>query len=193
MGSDHSEQLQPADYVGRLFDLPSVNLRPFRTPITELWKSAPHSLRQRASRPMRPAQKALWDVLRQPEQLGCPVHFNVPIWFPWEEVGTEPGDEVGYVLDFLIPEYGVNVQVDPWDPVFDSEGWPEFDFDAQPDHPYNEEREPILCECRGIETVRYWDQSVDEVGAEEICVELRRELGIGCPAWLKRNSEKYKL
>jgi len=44
-----------------------------------------------------------------------------------------------------------------------------------------------------METVPDRDQCVDELGPEEICVELRSELGIGCPAWLKRDSEKYKL
>ena len=158
--------------------MPGVSLRPFERSISELWRTAPTRLRKRASRPFTPEQRAVWEVFRDHKRLGTEAVPNVPLWIDEHELG--------YVLDFLLPEYGLNVQIDRWEPSFDEEEPPDVDIDAEPDHPYNEERKFALLECRGIESVHFWDDVVREFGGEEICAEVRKELGFGRPPWLTR-------
>ena len=179
------EELTPAQawagqYVGRLWDMPLVSLKAVELPIAEFWERAPPALRERARQPMTPVQQALWEVIRDPKRLGTEAVAMVPAWVP--------EFEAGYVLHFLLPEYGVNVQIDPWLPEYEQEGLPDVDFDEDPDHPYNESREEDLREAFGIETVQFWDTAVLEMGAEEACNEIRRELGFGRPPWLERMS-----
>ena len=174
-----SEQEWAEEYLGRLWILPGVSLRPVDRPIAELWRTAPGWLRRRASRPFTEAQREVWRVVRDPQRLGTEALPNVPFWIEEERVG--------YVLDFLLPEYGVNVQIDAWHPSYEEEELPAFDPVADPDHPYNEERTAVLGAC-GIEELRYWDGFVREFGADEVCAEIRRELGFGRPPWLSRTS-----
>ncbi|HEX5135644.1 MAG TPA: hypothetical protein VFY93_01635 [Planctomycetota bacterium] len=86
------------------------------------------------------------------------------------------------------PGNGVNVQIDPWLPEYDQEELPDIDPDADPNNPYNESRDEDLREAFGIETCRFWDAAVREMGVEETCEEIRRELGFGRPPWLHRMS-----
>jgi len=172
------EQQWASQYVGRLWDLPLVSLQPVRLPISEFWKRAPPALRERARQPMTPLQKALWDVIRDPKRLGTEAVPMVPAWV--EEY------EAGYVMQFLLPEYGVNVQIDPWRPEYEKPELPDIDMEADPDNPYNESRDGDLCEAFGIETCHFWDTAVKEMGVEETCEEIRRELGFGRPPWLRR-------
>ncbi len=177
------EELTPAQawagqYVGRLWDLPLVSLQTVKVPIAEFWERAPPALRERAKRRMTPVQQALWEVIRDPKRLGTEAVAMVPAWVPEYEAG--------YVLHFLLPEYGVNVQIDAWLPEYEQEELPDIDFDADPDNPCNESRDADLSEAFGIETVTFWDRAVLEMGVEEACEEIRRELGFGRPPWLER-------
>lgn len=167
----------PRNYLSRLHDLPGVQLRPFDVPLTELWERAPAALQARAREPLGPLKRALFDAMRVPKALGTEVVARVPIWVPEYEVG--------YVLDFLFPEYGVNLQIDAYDPRIDEdEDFPfeELDFDAEPDHPHNHDRDAILREALGIEVLHYWDCGVEEMGLAVMTRELRYDLGIGRPA-----------
>lgn len=167
-----------AEYVGRLWDNPLVSLQPLRIPVEALRARAPAWLRDRARLPMTPVQHALWDVIRDPVRLGTAAAAMVPAWV--EEY------EAGYVMHFLLPEYGVNVQIDPWKPEYDKDELPDIDPDAEPDNPWNDSRDEDLCETFGIETLRFWDAAVLEMGVEETCAEIRRELGFGRPSWMQR-------
>ncbi len=174
------EQAWAGQYVGRLWDNPLVSLQPVRLPIAEFRERAPPALRERARQPMTPLQQALWEVIRDPKRLGTEAVAMVPAWV--EEY------EAGYVMHFLLPEYGVNVQIDPWLPEYEQEEFPDIDPDADPDNPHNESRDGDLCETFGIETVHFWDAAVREMGVQETCEEIRRELGFGRPPWLDRMS-----
>lgn len=173
-----ADQEWAGQYVGRLWDMPLVSLKAVTLPVAEFWKRAPPALLERARLPMTPVQQALWEVIRDPKRLGTEAVAMVPAWVPEYEAG--------YVLHFLLPEFGVNVQVDPWLPEYEQEEPPDVDPDAEPDHPHNESREQDLSEAFGIETLRLWDTAVLEMGAEETCNEIRRELGFGRPPWLER-------
>lgn len=167
-------------YVGRLWDMPLVSLKALQMPIAEFWERAPPALLERARRAMTPVQQALWEVIRDPKRLGTEAVAMVPAWVPEYEAG--------YVLHFLLPEYGVNVQIDPWLPEYEAEEPPDVDFEEDPDHPCNDARDEDLREAFGIEPLRFWDTAVLEMGAEEACNEIRRELGFGRPPWLERIS-----
>src|SRR5262245_16637153 len=94
---------EPAEWKGRLHDLPFVRLEPLRVPVEKLRRSAPDWLAERASARMDPLRQRVWGVLRDPAHVGTPAAGFVPVHLP--DVGR------GHVLDFLLPEYGVNVQV----------------------------------------------------------------------------------
>jgi hypothetical protein len=172
------EPQRAAAYVGRLWDNPLVSLRCLKRPVEEFWATAPSWLQDRARLPMTPVQLALWEVIRDPARLGTAAVARVPAWVAEYEAG--------YVLHFLLPEYGVNVQIDPWKPEYEQEEPPDIDFDEDPDHPLNDSRDEDLLETFGIETVTFWDTAVLEMGAEETCEEIRRELGFGRPPWMQR-------
>jgi len=74
---------------------------------------------------------------------------RVPVWIP--------GPQVGYVLDFLLPEYRVRGQIDRWEAHFDDDEPDNFDFKAQPDHPFNDDRDGDLLDLHGIVVVHLWD------------------------------------
>lgn len=161
------------NYLSRLHDLPGVDLRPFEVPLTELWDRAPAALQARAREPLGPVKRALFDAMRVPDALGTEVVARVPIWLPEYEVG--------YVLDFLFPEYGVNLQIDRWLP----ERPRTVDFSRDPDDPLNLQRDEDLREALGIETIHYWDVAVEEI-LDRFPDEIRKELGIGRPQWLRK-------
>ena len=158
--------------------MPLVHLRPFETPIPELWAAAPSPLRKRATRPFRPLQGEVWKLLRDRRKFGAAVWPNVPVWVARYEVG--------YVLDFFLPKFGVNVQIEPWEPCFDNDVPPQIDIDAFPDHPLNFERPTVLQEI-GIETLSYYEDASDPQFARHVFGEIRRELGFGRPPWLRRH------
>jgi len=162
--------------LGRLWDLPLVTLQPLQQSVEELRRAAPRWLRERAARPMSPAQQDVWQIIRHRDQLGTEAVAQVAVWI--EDY------ELGYVLDFVLPEYGVNLQVSEWEPRYEQDELPEFDPAVTPDHPFNEERDDALRECLGIEVVSYWDTQVRELGPESVCDEIRKELGFGRPPWL---------
>lgn len=172
------EQEWASRYVGRLWDMPLVSLQPIRQRLEEFWERAPPELRDRARRPMTPLQQELWEVIRDPKRLGTEAVAMVPAWVAEYEAG--------YVMHFLLPEYGVNVQIDPWLPEYEGEELPDVDTEADPDNPWNESRDDDLREIFGIETCRFWDAAVREMGVEETCEEIRRELGFGRPPWMRR-------
>jgi len=164
------------NYLSRLHDLPGVDLRPFEVPLTERWDRAPAALQARAREPLGPVKRALFDAMRVPDALGTEVVARVPIWLPEYEVG--------YVLDFLFPEYGVNLQIDVYDRRLeesDDFDLDQLDFEAEPDHPYNDARDSDLREAFGIEVLHYWDCGVEEMGPATTIRELRYDLGIGRP------------
>lgn len=162
-GFDHAAlREEAAEWMGRLHELPHVRLRPIRVPVARLRHSAPDWLQDRARARTDPLRQRVWDLLRDPTHVGTPATAQVPVHIP--EVGR------GYVLDFLLPEYGVNVQIDGWD-----------DETAEP---WDEHRDDDLREALGIETVRFWDVWVKE-NLDRVVEEIRKELGFGRPAWLR--------
>jgi len=152
-----------AEWAGRLHDLPFVRLRPLRVAVARLRGTAPDWLKERAQARTDPLKRRVWDLLRDPKHVGTLAVAQVPVHLP--EIG------VGYVLDFLLPEYGVNVQIDGWDDEEDPDG--------------GEDRDRHLRDALGIETVRFWDVWVRE-NLDLLADEIRKELGIGRPAWLRR-------
>jgi len=179
MAKNGSGEALPSDYVGRLWDHPGVELRPVRRTVAAFWAAAPPALQERARSGMTKAQSAVWEVIRDPARLGTAAVAKVPVWIPEHQVG--------FVLDYLLPESGVNVQLDPWRPEYLEDELPPLDFEADPDNPWNDERDDLLAECCGIEVVHFWDSFVDELGPEVILEEIRMELGIGRPATLRRD------
>jgi hypothetical protein len=153
---------EAAEWYGRLHELPFVRLRPLQVPVARLRASAPEWLRERAATRTDPLRQRVWDLLRDPAHVGTPAVAQVPVHIP--DRGR------GYVLDFLLPEYGVNVQVDRWDGEEQDDG---------------EDRDFDLREALGIETVRFFDVWVRE-NLDLLALEIRKELGIGRPAWLRR-------
>lgn len=158
-----SRREEAAEWIGRLHELPFVRLRPLRVAVARLRYSAPEWLQERALARTDPLRRRAWEAIRDPARLGTPATSQVPVHLP--DVGR------GYVLDFLFPEFGVNVQIDRWDD------------DDDPDA--GEERDGHLREAYGIETVRFWDVWVRE-NLDLLADEIRKELGIGRPAWLRR-------
>ena len=157
---------QAAEWMGRLHELPYVRLRPLRVPVARLRCSAPDWLQDRARARTDPLRQRVWDLLRDPANVGTPAVAQVPAHLP--------DVKRGYVLDFLLPEYGVNVQIDRWN-----------DEQPDPDDAWDEHRDDDLREALGIETIRFWDVWVrDNLG--QVVDEIRKELGIGRPAWLRR-------
>lgn len=179
MAKNGSREVWPGEYVGRLWDHPGVRLRPVRRSVAEFWAAAPRPLQKRARWAMTKAQWALWQFIRDPARLGTPAVARVPVWIPEHEAG--------FVLDYLLPESGVNVQLDRWRPEYLDDEFPPLDFEADPDNPWNDERDHLLAECCGIEVVHFWDAHVLDLGPEAICEEIRLELGIGRPATLRRD------
>jgi len=179
MANNGSAAPWPGDYVGRLWDHPLVELKPVRVCLRQLWEAAPRPLQKRARWAMTREQQALWELIRDPARLGTVAVAKVPLWIP--EVG------VGYVLDFFLPESGVNVQLDRWRPEYLDDEEPEIDFEAEPDNPHNESREEDLRTFRGIEVLHFWDTEVSEAGPEVVLEEIRFELGIGRPPTLRRD------
>jgi len=153
---------EAAEWFGRLHELPFVRLRPLKVPVARLRASAPDWLRERAEARDVPLRRRVWDVLRDPARVGTPAVAHVPAYLPQLRRG--------YVLDFLLPEYGVNVQVDRWDGEETDDG---------------EDRDSDLREALGIETVRFFDVWVRD-NLDLLAGELRKELGIGRTAWLRR-------
>lgn len=153
---------EAAEWFGRLHELPFVRLRPLRVPVARLRATAPDWLRERAEARRDALRLGVWDLLRDPAHVGTPAVAGVPAYLP--ELGR------GYVLDFLLPEYGVNVQVDRWEDEESDDG---------------EDRDFDLREALGIETVRFFDVWVRE-NLDQLAGEIRKELGIGRPAWLRR-------
>lgn len=165
--ADHSARREEAaEWIGRLHELPFVRLRPLRVPVARLRHSAPEWLQDRARARTDPLRGQVWDLLRDTARVGTPAASQVPVHLP--EVGR------GYVLDFLLPEYGVNVQIDRWN-----------DEQPDPDDAWSENRDGDLRAAYGIETVRFWDVWVRE-NLDLVVNEIRKELGIGRPAWLRR-------
>lgn len=161
------------DWIGRLWDLPLVWLRPLKVPVERLRHSAPEWLRERAEARTDPLRQRLWEVLRDPRRVGTPAVAQVPVYLPrWD---------TGYVCDFLFPEFGVNLQIDRWLP----ERPRTVDFSRDPDDPLNLQRDEDLREALGIETIHYWDVAVEEI-LDRFPEEIRRELGIGRPTWLRK-------
>jgi hypothetical protein len=158
-----SRRAEAAEWNGRLHELPFVRLRPLRVAIARLRHSAPEWLRERAQARTDPLRQRAWDVLKDPAAVGTPAVAQVPVHLP--------DHGAGYVLDFLFPEYGVNVQIDAWD------GGDEGD-------PDDEDRDLRLREAHGIETIRFWDVWVRE-NLDLLAGEIRKELGIGRPSWLR--------
>jgi hypothetical protein len=157
------------DWTGRLWDLPLVWLRPLRVPVERLRHSAPEWLHERARARSGPLRQRVLELLRDPARVGTAVVAQVPVWLPRRQVG--------YVLDFLFPEYGVNLQIDSWAEVEARTG--------DPDHAWNLERDEDLRGAHGIETLHYWDVAVAEV-LDRFPEEVRMELGIGRPRWLRK-------
>lgn len=165
--ADHlARREQAAEWIGRLHELPRVQLKPLRVTVGRLRSSAPEWLKERAQARTDPIRQRVWDVLRDPAQVGTPAAAQVPVHIP--ESGR------GYVLDFLLPEYGVNVQIDRW----------AADEPPDPDDAWNEDRDGDLRGALGIETIRYWDVWVKQ-SLDQLAEEIRKELGIGRPAWLR--------
>lgn len=155
---------EAVEWIGRLHDVPLVHLRPLRVPVERLRRSAPDWLKERATARMDPLRVRVWEILRDPAHVGTLATPLVPVHLP--EVGR------GYVLDFLLPEYGLNVQVERWDDETPADAW-------------DEHRDTDLRERLGIETIRFWDVWVER-NLDLLAGELRKELGIGRPAWLRR-------
>jgi hypothetical protein len=155
---------EAAEWMGRLHDMPFVRLKPLRVPVERLRHSAPPWLAERATARMDPLRVRVWEILRDPARVGTLATPLVPAYLP--EVGR------GYVLDFLLPEYGLNVQVERWE-------------DDAPSDPWDEHRDNDLRDALGIETLRFWDVWVAE-NLDQLAGEIRKELGIGRPAWLRR-------
>jgi hypothetical protein len=155
---------EAAEWFGRLHDMPFVRLQPLRVPVERLRHSAPPWLAERAMARMDPLRVRVWELLRDPARVGTLATALVPVHMP--EVGR------GYVLDFLLPEYGLNVQVERWE-------------DDAPSDPWDEHRDADLRNALGIETLRFWDVWVVE-NLDQLALEIRKELGIGRPAWLRR-------
>ncbi len=153
---------EAAEWFGRLHELPFVRLRPLRVPVARLRATAPDWLRERAEARQDALRLRVWDLLRDPAHVGTPAVAGVPAYLP--------GLGRGYVLDFLLPEYGVNVQIDRWEDEERDDG---------------EERDFDLREAYGIETVRFFDVWV-KGNLDQLAGEIRKELGIGRPAWLRR-------
>jgi hypothetical protein len=153
---------EAAEWYGRLHELPFVRLRPLRVPVARLRATAPDWLVERAAARTDPVRRLVWEVLRDPARVGTPAVAQVPAYLP--ALGR------GYVLDFLLPEYGVNVQVDRWGEEGTDDG---------------EDRDFDLREALGIETVRFFDVWVRS-NLDLLAAEVRKELGIGRPAWLRR-------
>jgi very-short-patch-repair endonuclease len=153
---------EAAEWAHRLHELPFVRLHPLRVPVARLRASAPDWLRERAEARTDPLRRRVWDLLRDPAHVGTPAVAQVPVFLT--------AVRRGYVLDFLLPEYGVNVQVDRWD-------------DGECDD--GEDRDADLRDELGIETVRFWDVWVRE-NLDLLAGEIRKELGIGRPPWLRR-------
>ncbi len=165
--ADHSARREEAaEWIGRLHELPTVRLRPLRVPVARLRSSAPEWLKDRARARIDPLRERVWDLLRDPTRVGTPAAAQVPVHLP--DVGR------GYVLDFLLPEYGVNVQIDAWD-----------DERPDPDDTWSEDRDGDLRAAFGIETIRFWDVWL-KGNLDLVVDEIRKELGIGRPAWLHR-------
>jgi len=160
-----------ADYLGRRWDRPDVCFRPVERPVAELRRTAPPFLRKLASRPLRPVQAKLWEVLRNRKRFGTEVVPNVPFWIP--ELGR------GYLLDFLLPEYGFNVQTGRVHDVL-------VDETVLPLDPELEERTERLARA-GIVAAYYCEHCIAERGAESVAQQIRKELGFGRPPWLHRN------
>ena len=155
---------EAAEWIGRLHELPFVRLKPLRVPVERLRCSAPPWLVERAMARMDPLRVRAWEILRDPARVGTLATALVPVHIP--EVGR------GYVLDFLLPEYGLNVQIDRWE-------------DDAPGDPWDEHRDSDLRNALGIETIRFWDVWVVD-NLDQLAGEIRKELGIGRPAWLRR-------
>lgn len=153
---------EAAEWFGRLHELPFVRLRPLRVPVARLRATAPDWLRERAEARQDALRLRVWDLLRDPAHVGTPAVAGVPAYLP--------GLGRGYVLDFLLPEYGVNVQIDRWEDEERDDG---------------EERDFDLREAYGIETGRFFDVWV-KGNLDQLAGEIRKELGIGRPAWLRR-------
>ncbi len=164
--AEHSaRRAQAAEWFGRLHELPDVRLRPLRVPVERLRHSAPEWLRDRARARTDPLRQQVWELLRDPARVGTPAAARVPVHLA--EVGR------GYVLDFLLPEYGVNVQIDRWD-----------DDAPDADDLWSEHRDGDLREALGIETIRFFDVWVKE-NLDLLADEIRKELGLGRPPWLR--------
>jgi len=155
---------EAAEWAGRLHDLPFVRLRPLRIPVARLRGSAPAWLADRAEARTDALKQRVWDVLRDPARVGTPAVAQVPVHLP---------NGAGYVLDFLFPEYGVNLQIDRWED------------DGTEDPEDSEDRDWHLREALGIETIRFWDVWVKD-NLDLLPDEIRKELGIGRPGWLRR-------
>lgn len=158
----HTPREEAADWFGRLHELPFVRLRPLQVPVARLRATAPEWLLERAAARADALRALVWDVLKDPANVGTPAVAQVPVHLP--ERGR------GYVLDFLLPEYAVNVQIDRWDDEGADDG---------------EDRDVDLREVLGIETVRFFDVWVRE-NLDLLAGEVRKELGIGRPMWLRR-------
>jgi hypothetical protein len=155
---------EAAEWIGRLHDMPFVRLKPLRVPVERLRHSAPPWLAEQAMARMDPLRVRVWELLRDPASVGTLATPLVPVHLP--DVGR------GYVLDFLLPEYGLNVQIERWE-------------DEAPGDPWDEHRDGDLRDALGIETLRFWDVWVVE-NLDQLAGEIRKELGIGRPAWLRR-------
>ena len=164
---------EASDWLGRLWDLPGVELKPLCKPVSFFHASAPGALRSRIL-PLAGAKLATWLLLRDRARLGTEAVAQVPIFIPeWE---------LGYVCDFLLPEYSVNVQIDPY--VEDEPDVLDVDFEEEPDHAWNLDREQALRDAFGIEPLHYYDRCVLE-NPDRFVAELRKELGIGRPGWIR--------
>ena len=178
--TQHEPQQRPdpyrgpvAEFKGRLCEFPLWKPHPLPTDIPELRAAAPTALIARAARSPREWTERLWEEILDPRRLGCVAVRRVPVWIP--------GPQVGYVLDFLLPEYSVNVQIDRWEAHFDDDEADNFDFRAQPDHPFNDDRDGDLLDLHGIVVVHLWDLAVANDGVAAACREIRLELGIDRP------------
>ncbi len=161
------------NFTGRVWQFPFWQPKPLSIEITELTASAPPELRRRAARQPAEWTERLWEEIRDPGRLGCVAVRRVPVWIP--------GPRVGYVLDFLLPEYSINVQIDRWEAHFDHDEPDDFNFVAQPDHPFNDDRDSDLLDLHGIVVVHLWDLAVANDGVAAACREIRLELGIDRP------------
>ena len=86
----------------------------------------------------------------------------------------------------ILPEFGVNVQIDQWEPCFDALEPPNIDIELSPDHPLNYERPTVLEEV-GIEALSFYEDLADPGFARDVMSEIRCELGFGRPPWLQRD------